>query len=552
MKPRTYIVFCIVVFLAGAALARETRTDSLMDVLERVISERPAILAAKEADIAELRRRCELSTTDTALFYALGDLFDGYHRYNADSALAVSVRREAQARRIGSDEFIMTALMNQVDVLAVTGMFREAVQIIESIDPSRVPASLKPYYYYLDRTVYDYMSDFSASPVARKRYSEYVDIYRDSLLHENKPGTLAYVLHETGRYSAAGRWDSAVSLLGAYTDTAALCDHDRAICAWTMAEAYGIMGDTAAMQEQLLISSIGDLRSATREYVSLRHLAMLLYRKGDLERAHRLMNIAITDAQDCNARLRTLELNDFYPEINAIYIGKIKSQQRAQRWLIILISCLVLVLVYVLVRLRGKMMELRRSRCEVAQKNVELGALNGSLQTTNRQLAEANRAIAENSRLKEVYIGNYMDQCVAYIEKKEKYRKALLKLEAAGKRDELRQAIRNTGTMDEELRSFYQSFDATFLNLFPTFVGDFNALLQPGEEIVPKKEGTLTTELRIFALIRLGITDSDRIAKFLGYSLTTIYNYRTRVRNKSRGDRARLEAEVLKIGQPDG
>lgn len=142
-----------------------------------------------------------------------------------------------------------------------------------------------------------------------------------------------------------------------------------------------------------------------------------------------------------------------------------------------------------------------------------------------------------------------MDRSLEYIEMLDAYRKSIGKLVNSGKTSELQQFIKSTKIIDDELKSFYAQFDRTFLNLFPSFVEDFNNLLLPEEAIIPKKQGALNTELRIFALIRLGITDSDKIAKFLRYSLTTIYNYRTKVRNKAKGDRNTLEIEVAKIGQ---
>ena len=149
----------------------------------------------------------------------------------------------------------------------------------------------------------------------------------------------------------------------------------------------------------------------------------------------------------------------------------------------------------------------------------------------------------------EVYIGRYMDQCLVYIDKLDTYRKSIGKLLNSNRIDDLKKLLKSTSLVDDELKLFYEQFDNTFLSLFPSFVEDFNKLLLPEEAIIPKKEGSLNTELRIFALIRLGISDSDSIAKFLRYSLTTIYNYRTKVRNKSLGDRNKLEAEVLKIGR---
>lgn len=180
--------------------------------------------------------------------------------------------------------------------------------------------------------------------------------------------------------------------------------------------------------------------------------------------------------------------------------------------------------------------------------NKKLKQLNEELVDLNKKLTEVNQDIAENSKIKEAYITQYMTLCSTYIEKYDSYRKTLNKLFIAGKTDELKKALGSTDLTDEELKAFYHNFDSTFLKLFPTFVADFNKLLSPDEQIVLKKDGQLNTELRITALIRLGITDSAKIAQFLRYSVTTIYNYRVKTRNKALDNRKEFEEKIMEIG----
>ena len=250
-----------------------------------------------------------------------------------------------------------------------------------------------------------------------------------------------------------------------------------------------------------------------------------------------------------NARQRIIELNASYPMINSIYIEKVHKQHTALLKTIVIIAVLLLVLVVLMLLMRKQMARIARARREVEEANGELNRLNDELLSSNGKLAEAYNAIAEISEMKEAYIGRYMDQCVAYIEKLDSYRKSIGKLVSSGKSDDLKALVKSSTMIDQELKAFYDQFDKTFLSLFPTFVDDLNSLLMPEEAIIPRREGSLTAEQRIFALIRLGISDSDKIARFLRYSLTTIYNYRTKVRNKARGDRNLLESEILKIGR---
>ena len=291
------------------------------------------------------------------------------------------------------------------------------------------------------------------------------------------------------------------------------------------------------------------MKSAVREYISLRKLAVLLYQEGDIDRAYSYLKLCMDDAVFCNARLHILEILQIFPLINDTYQQKAEKQQEQMKWALVSISLLSIFLLIAIFYVYKQMKRVAAARHEVIDANKRLKELNEELHRYNLQLKEANHIIAENSYLKEEYIGRYMDQCSVYLEKMDNYRRSLGKIAATGKVDELYKNIKSSKFIEEELKEFYANFDNTFLQLFPTFVEDFNTLLAEGEQIYPKANERMSTELRIFALIRLGITDSVKIAQFLRYSVTTIYNYRTKVRNKAAGDRDQLEQEVMKIGK---
>jgi len=565
-----------IVCLPAAAM---TETDLLLNRLDSVIDNRDVYFEKKQERLAELHGRLRQPLTDSERFDLLGELFDEYHSYNADSAYAVAGQRVELARKTGDNDMMQAALLNKANILSSVGMYHETLALIDSVRPSGLPDYLRPYYYHTLRTVYGYMAAFAAFSPEREYYERLTDGYRDSLLVENDPNSLVHILIKADQLNEHGKPQEAVELLETFMSGHDLTEHDRAICAWTLSEAYGKLGDTQNQKKHVLIASICDMQSAVLEYVALRQLALMLYKEGDLERAYRFLSIAVDDAARCNARQRIVELSDSYPTINGIYVEKVRSQKKALECAILVITVMAVALICMLVQMRKQMRRLAESRRSLEAANGELNRLNGRLTESNdrlnelnsqlkdsnerlnelnRQLTQSNAelhdaysAIAEISELKEVYIGRYMDQSLAHIEMLDNYRKTIAKLVNSGKTDELKTLVKSTRMVDDELKRFYGQFDSTFLNLFPTFVEDLNNLLLPGEEIVPKKPGALTTELRIFALIRLGITDSDKIAKFLRYSLTTIYNYRTKVRNKARGDRSMLENEIAKIGRQD-
>lgn len=522
-----------------------------MAQLDYVIANRQVYLDEKKARLEELRHNFDEAEDDRQRFDALTQLYGEFHSFNADSAYNISLRQEEVARRTGDPNLIVNALMNRANILSATGMYHETLGIIDSIRLESLPDYLHPFYYHIKRTVYGLLADYAAFGREKERYTRLTNMYRDSIMSVNAPGTLAYVITKADMLNVGGNPAGAIRELEQFMADNDLNEHDRAICAWTLSESYGKLGDRAGQKEQLLRSSISDIKSSVREYISLRQLAMLLYEEGDLDRAYNFMTIAVDDASKCNARQRIIELSNSYPMINGIYVETVRDQKHTLEWTIIIITVMSLMLLAMLLYMRKQMRRIARARRQVEEAYEQLNHLTDQLRASNAKLSEANNAIAEISELKEIYIGHYMDQCLVYIDKLDGYRKTVGKLVNSGKSDDLKKLAKSTSLIDDELRQFYEQFDRTFLSIYPSFVSDLNGLLMPEEAIVPKKEGSLNTELRIFALIRLGISDSDRIAKFLRYSLTTIYNYRTKVRNKAKGDRNRLEAEIMKIGRDD-
>lgn len=542
------VVFALMPVMAAGAEV----TDSLMTVLRQTIANRGAYSAHKEDRLVRLRKEISSDADDIRRFHALDALLNEYQAYNTDSAFAVCERRERLARRIGDPYLIRNAALNTANVLASTGMYKEAFDIMDTIPSYSIPEYMRPFRYHILRTVYGLMDDYAVRREDHERYGALTRQYLDSLMAVNAPGTLGYVMAQATRDNADGRSGAAVRAVRDYLADNETTAHEKAICAFTLSESFERLGDRSSQKEQLLRAAIADLQSAVREYASLRKLAVLLYEDGEVELAYELLRITLEDADKCNARLRVVEANSIFPIVNGMYIDTIREQRSRLKAAVYLISLLAVGLLFAVFYVMRQMRRTAAARKEAELSGNRLKQLNAELNASNAELYEANRTIAENSCIKEEYIARYMDQCSLYIEKIDSYRKQLGKLIAAGKIEQLGNTIRSTAFLDEELKNFYADFDNTFLSLFPTFVNDFNALLRPDEAIVPKKAGQLTTELRIFALIRLGISDSVKIAQFLRYSVTTIYNYRTKARNKAAGDRDKLEEEVMKIGRETG
>lgn len=523
--------------------------DSLLLKLDQAIKERPIYMEQKELKLVELKRQLHRQIPDEERFAILGTLLDEYRSFNTDSALHMAEEREQIAIRLGNREYIDNARMNKADVLGMTGMYKEVMDLMRNIHIDRLPVDIHPYYYHIYRTVYGLMADYAVTAYEKKLYTELTDKYRDSLLLVNKDNLLIHTLIQSDQYNVRNEYDKAIRLLTDYLALQKDYEHDVAICAYTLSESYRLKGDKEKEKEYLIVSAMADMKTAVREYISLRKLAVLLYQEGDIERAYSYVKICMEDAAACNARLRKLEILEIFPIINDAYQQKTEKQQEQMKWALVSISLLSLFLLLAIFYVYKQMKKVAAARREVIDANKRLKELNDELHLSNAQLKEANHSIAENSYLKEEYIGRYMDQCSVYLEKMDNYRRSLGKIAATGNVEELYKNIKSSKFIEGELKEFYTNFDNTFLQLFPTFVEDFNALLADDEQISLKAGERMNTELRIFALIRLGITDSVKIAQFLRYSVTTIYNYRTKVRNKAAGDRDLLEQEVMTIGK---
>ena len=529
--------------------ADSSRADSLLLKLDQAIKERPIYMEQKELKLVELKRQLHRQIPDEERFAILGTLLDEYRSFNTDSALHMAEEREQIAIRLGNREYIDNARMNKADVLGMTGMYKEVMDLMRNIHIDRLPVDIHPYYYHIYRTVYGLMADYAVTAYEKKLYTELTDKYRDSLLLVNKDNLLIHTLIQSDQYNVRNEYDKAIRLLTDYLALQKDYEHDVAICAYTLSESYRLKGDKEKEKEYLIVSAMADMKTAVREYISLRKLAVLLYQEGDIERAYSYVKICMEDAAACNARLRKLEILEIFPIINDAYQQKTEKQQEQMKWALVSISLLSLFLLLAIFYVYKQMKKVAAARREVIDANKRLKELNDELHLSNAQLKEANHSIAENSYLKEEYIGRYMDQCSVYLEKMDNYRRSLGKIAATGNVEELYKNIKSSKFIEGELKEFYTNFDNTFLQLLPTFVEDFNALLADDEQISLKAGERMNTELRIFALIRLGITDSVKIAQFLRYSVTTIYNYRTKVRNKAAGDRDLLEQEVMTIGK---
>ena len=541
------LLFIAGYFVLSMSLFANNDIDSLLKVLDSSVDNYQVFSNQKEEQLNKLKYLLRYTNNDDQRYKICGQLYDDYKSYKSDSALTYAQKKLQIAEKMNNRWNLTDAKLNLASIMGTSGMYKESMDILETINIQDNP-DLKAYYFHVYRTVYGFMADYTVSTREKERYNKLVSNFRDSLLVVNPPNSETHIMVKTDQLIANKKSDEAIKILLTYYPTIKNDKHTRAIIAYCISVTYQKQQNRENEKKWLIISAINDIQSATKDYISLRSLAFLLYKEGDIDRAYKYIKRSLEDALFCNARLRTYEISQMLPIIDQAYQHQSQARQRQLIISLISISLLSVFLLIAVLSVYRQMRKLSVARKDLSQANKLLNDLNKELSETNKLLKHSNETLSEANLIKEEYIGRYMDQCSAYIDKLDDYRRLLNKTATAGKIDDLIQTIKSKQFIEDELKEFYTNFDSTFLQLFPTFVEEFSALLVDNEEIQLKSGELLNTELRIFALIRLGISDSVKISHFLRYSLSTIYNYRTKLRNKSAVPRDEFESYVMKIG----
>jgi hypothetical protein len=542
------ICFFVLFLLYVQCLMAQNDMEVLVKELDKTIANYQLYANRKEQKMNKLKEMLNYAVTDRQRYAICSKLYDEYRTYKSDSALWYARQKMEIAEQMHNIRNVIDSKLNLASIMGTAGMYKEAMDILSSIVIAQAP-DLKAYYFHIYRTIYGYMADYTFSSQERRIYEKIIDSFRDSLLVVNAPTSDIHLMVKADQLIVSKQFDKALEILETYFPSIKNDDyHTKAILAYSISQAYHGKNERQLEKRWLAISAINDVRSATKEYISLRNLAFLLYEDGDIDRAYYYMKRSLEDALFCNARLRTYEISRMLPVIDKAYQHQTESKQRLMMIAICVVSILSLLLMIAIFFVYRQMKKLAVARKHLSNANEQLSTLNAETLRINIELKRTNHTLQESNLIKEEYIGRYMDQCSEYIDKLDNYRRSLNKTATTGKIEDVYRILRSKELVEDELKEFYANFDITFLQLFPHFVDEFKKLLIDDEHVQVKSGQLMNTELRIYALIRLGISDSVKISHFLRCSLSTIYNYRTKVRNKARGMRDELEQQVMQIG----
>lgn len=546
---RKHILFWLLVNWIGWIYAEsvEKEIPQLLATLDSILVQTGELASQKELKIAQLKKKLSNAANFEEEFWINKMLYDESFVFNADSAMKYVDRNIQIATELKKKDWQDEWLINRSFMFAATGLLKEAGEVLEKVDSTSLSDGLKLSYYYQRSYLYSHLGQYMGDQkqVNNKYYNEFENANKHMLALVRPKDPLYWWC-----VASCNELSPEDSLFSALENVVLSSHHNTrldAMNAYGLSNMYKRLGDKEKTMIYLIYSAMADLRVCNRDIASLQELSSLLYDAGDIDRAYAYMNYCLKAALLYPNRVRIINISTELDKIYANY------QQRDIRWrnslqnYLYVVTFFSIILVLALIGLYRQTKKLRKSRTELdsanhslnqhvvelSQMHKQLALANQELQNSNELLRSANQKLQESNDVKEEYIGYVFSICSNYISKLDEYRKNINRKLKTGQFEEARQLTDNSSLTQNELKDFYANFDAIFLRVYPDFVADLNSLLRPEEQILLKDAGELNTEVRIYALVRLGINDSVKIADFLHCSPQTVYNHRLRMRNKA-------------------
>ena len=525
--------------------AREAEWETALQELDRTLAREQSIDQVLESDLAVMKAR-SFDNPDLKERYRLYDrIFDGYLKYDLDSALLYAHVKDRIAYRSGDPELRFDASLDLAQRYLISGMYHVALRVLFGIDTTstRNPANIALYYQTLNST-YHGLALTAKDPFLADEYRESEAFYRQQSRTTLKEGMIDYYTVNADIALRNGQPEEARRMLEDRLRSAEVPILDKSILHYWIAKTYQEEGDIDRVIQHYAISANYDRLAPVKASRSLIHLSNLLFERGDIDRAYGYIVRAYEDATRSDARIGLEEINRSLPHIIDAY-EKVEAHRKRQ------LKGFLTVTFLFLAALAAASLLLYRDRKRIERMQKEIQRNNEEIKAINAQLEEHVDQLKESNQIKDTYLGRYLSMFSEHINSLERYRSKLRVTAKSKDLEEILQALKSDAFIDTERRVLYDEFDATFLGVFPDFVGQLNGMLREeariGEELPP---GKLSNELRIFALIRLGVTESAKISQFLKKSPSTVYNYRVKLRNAALCDRDEFEKKLMEIGNP--
>ena len=521
---------------AGVLPSQAQPLSEVRKQLEEALKRRPQFSQQKERRIDSLKAQLSDRIPAERQFDLCVAVYREYYTYRFDSAMYYVDRIALLAEQENREAWKSLAAIQRAYLLTTGGYFREAELTLRGVRCDSLPADQRVSYYAAFEWVYSMWAEYSGDNVYAPAYYKKEMAYQDSLIQVLPPTSPFHAYWQAENFYRLGRYDEAETCYRKALKGQPVNVRLYAMCTYGLAMVSERRGRREDYERYLMLAAISDQSCPLKENLALQQLALHIYRHHENEtaRANRYLNFALEDAAFYNNRLRLLEISRKFPDIALSYQQEYERQNSLQRWALFFISLLLLALLAAVVLIVRQIRQVHAAR-EASQRQ-------------NERLHTLNQALSETSLLRERYVTLFMDLCAAYIAKLRQFQTLVGRKVKAGQAEELLKLTQVARLSENDAREFFQHFDASFLKLYPDFIEQFNRLLRDDARIEPRRGELLNTELRIFALLRMGITDSSKMATLLFLSPQTIYNHRSAVRAKAL-DRDRFEAQVAAIGQ---
>ncbi|WP_282121945.1 DUF6377 domain-containing protein [Algibacter mikhailovii] len=533
-------------FVTPTLLYSQSELDSLLVQLEKEMANREIYDQAKEQKIASLKALLsDESVRPENKYFVTNKLIKEYEYYSFDSTFHYIEKNLAFARNIDNIYFRKESALKLAKLLATSGRYKESLDLLFEIEPSNLPESLKKDYFFIYMDCYSQLRFYSIVEKTKQEYNHLFYAYRDSLQSQFEENTLDYLQIEEAKHRDNLNYDEALRINLRRLELTKSGTRDFSYAAFE--HTYYLSNENSSERKEYLIkSAISDIQGSIKDNASLTSLSVMLFEEGDVDRAHNYIDFSFEDAKFYNSKLRLLNISDVLPVISKSFETKNLEQSKKLEKQLLFISILSLILIGALFSIFRQYKKIKSAKEHLNLANLKLKDLNEKLSITNDDLKRLYEELSSVSTIKEQYIGTFLNLYSDYIDKLDMYKKMVRKYIVTNKVNELLEITKSKKLIDDELKVFYSNFDKSFLHIYPCFIESLNDLLKEDEKIVVKSNEILNTELRIFALIRLGISNSSQISKILRYSVNTIYNYRVKVRN-SAINRDEFEDMVKKI-----
>ncbi|PZR27689.1 MAG: transcriptional regulator [Citrobacter freundii] len=526
-----------------------------------------AIRMAAGYDSANIRRIDQLKTSlkekaksPQEIFWLQEKIYEAYKLFNYDSAYHYAGNLVNTSRNLPEQDYWVAARLKLSFILLSAGLYKETYDSLNSIARHPVPEALKGEYYALWGRYYYDLAGYANDHYHSVDYDIAGGKFIDSAIIYYSPGSFEYNYYRGLRLFKENRTTEAAGYLEKLMTDSSLTQHQLALTTSTLSGFYLQKGNMDKAIDLLIMATIADIRSSTKENGAIFHLAELLYKQGDIKHAVMCIESAVTNAEFYGARQRKVQASSILPLIEGERINGIEAQKSLLIKYAIIVTILgftLLVLAWIIWRQVKKLKQAQEALTQAHQRqqeinhqleesNQRLEELNLRLEESNHRLADLNEKLEDSNKIKEEYIGFFFRSDSEFYGKLEKVKTDIEKKLLERRYDDIRFFLNKIDTKKEK-EELLHSFDIIFLKLFPNFLAEVNSLLREDEKIRLKEGELLSTDLRIFALMRMGVTDPEKIAQILEYSVKTIYSYKSRIKNKAVVSGDEFEERIMRV-----